>query len=446
MLKRLIQVALLTGAAHVFTLFSLKYLSLHTTPYHLKLTGEVDSLGNFILSIIALGLLMDAVRNIAVSDNWKEHFVEAQQARFAASLILVPLGFIGFLNPGYTIFFFAPVFALNGDYALYGRSYPVMASVLAFFKVFLPGVVLLVVSVLAPSLLIPFFILSLVVSQALSGYYVAKWLDVPLFVSPSIGSLSRYLHSMRLGVVSLSFYFLGLGVISLAAYLYPDGEVAKAYLGIKLYIVFKGVIRIINQSFVKEMASEAVCLRVDQLAFVAGLLFVIGGIIFPQSFAQLFLGDTYSSDTASLTLLVIAGLFCAGFTSLTTRATLEKRDRVYARWASIAMGSTIAAVVGLSFLMPTVNGIYWSVLIGEIIFAIGLIVVFNNAKMLLDRVKGMLQLVALLLLPIIIRVGFGDTFISLACSAALCGIFFLLVQRKSIGIPVTAVNSIKNSQ
>lgn len=439
MLKRLLQVALLTGAAHLFTLFSLKYVSVHITPARLKSTGEVDSLSNFIISIIALGLLMDAVRNIAISENWKEHFVQSQQARFTASLFLVPLGIMGLLNESYYIFLFAPFFALNGDYALYGRSYPVTASLLAFIKVLLPGITLLVASFYAPSFLIPLFILSLVVAQALSGYYVTRWLKVPLYVRPSLKSLFSYLHSLKLGLVSLSFYFIGLGVIGVATYFYPDKEVARAYLGIKLYTIFKGVIRIINQSFVKEMMNESICLRVDQLAFVAGLLFTVGGVLYPYSFTQLFLGETYVSETSSLLVLVLAGLVSAGFTSFTTKAILEKKDTVYAKWAAVAMVSTIIAAVALSFILPTLSGIYWSVLVGEVVFAFGLIRVINSSQLVVDRLKGMLQLAPLLLIPILIRLTIGDNYVALLSSCAVFGGAFLLVQRKTTAFAGAAI-------
>jgi hypothetical protein len=441
MLKRLIQVAFLTGAAHIFTLFSLKYISIHTTAINLKAVGEIDSLSNFIITIIALGLLMATVRDIAISENWKLEFESAQRARVTLSLFLVPFGFFSFYESNYFIFFFAPVFALNGDYALYGRSFPVTASALAFFRVLLPGMTLIFASFYYPNNIIPCFITSIIFSHILTGYLVVKMLKLPYFLLPHYKALTKYLQTFRLGLVSLSFYFLGLGLIWVAAFFYTDVVVAKAYLGIKLYVIFKGVLRIINQSFVKEISRDDVSLKVDQLAFIASNSFLVGAIIFPNSFTMLFLGTQFIRETESLILLVASGLICASFTSFTTKAMLEKKDRVYSKWATISIICSIILLILLSMAVQSINSIFSSLLIGELIFAIGLILIIDKYEIVKTRVKSMMVFSLYLIIPVLIRLVLGDTFFSLFTGFAAYGSILLLTQYKKFGLNLNVANA-----
>jgi hypothetical protein len=430
MLKRLIQVAFLTGAAHVFTVFSLKFISLQINPSELKSVGEIDSISNFIIVLVALGLLMATVRDIALLPDWKTEFKHAQKARITLSLCIMPLGLLYFFEKSYLVFFAAPFFALNGDYALYGRSLPVTASVLAFIKVFLPGLALIVTSIFYPQYLISAFVAAIIFCQIFTGYFVSRKLNVPYIIFPDKKALPKYIRSINLGIVSLAFYFLGLGLIWVATFIYEDVVVARAYLGIKIYIIFKGVLRMINQSFIREMIDDNVGLKVDQLAFIGATVFVIAGIIFPLSFTSIFLGHQFIPEVESLTLLVISGICCACFTSFTTKAMLEKKDSIYSMWSLISIVAAVLASIILSFFMNMVRGIYLSLLIGEFVFLVGLLKTINNYELVRKRVTSMIEFIPYLLIPVLIRFIFGDTVKAFVCSICIYGFILCVSQYK----------------
>src|SRR2546430_9492069 len=99
MIKRLIKIALLTGAAHVFTIITLKLLSQRISATEISLVGELDSLFQLIINIIGFGLQLSAVRNIVSSLDWKETYNQTQGARITLGLLLMPLAVLRLIHP-----------------------------------------------------------------------------------------------------------------------------------------------------------------------------------------------------------------------------------------------------------------------------------------------------------------------------------------------------------
>jgi len=441
MLNRLIKVAVLTGTAHLFTLYSLKFVSSILLAYQLEFIGEVDSITNLIISVIGLGLLMSTVRDIAVSNNWKLDFLKAQQSRFTLSLFLCPVGFLGIYDSIYFIFFFSPIFALNGDYAFYGRSQPVFAAFLALLKVLLPGFALIVSAIYYPKHVFLVFGFSIIISHLICSIITIRKLRTSFFTKPSISSLRSYQKNLQLGIVTLSFYFLGLGLVLISSFFYDTVVIAKAYLIIKIYTVFKGVLRMINQSFIKEMTDDESCFKVDQLAFLSASLFAISLFLFPQTFKYLLLEDTYFENISSLIYIVLASLVCARFTSYTTKAILEKRDKEYAKWACYSIVITILTAFICSRISQSTNGLFISLLIGELTFAIGLIVIINKPLGVILRLRGSLMFIPYLLLPLSFRFIFGDQLMTLIAGLGTFA-FLYLFNRKADFLPkVTTDNA-----
>src|ERR1044071_2164739 len=173
MIKRLLLIGAFTGAAHITTLVILKKLTGLVPLEEIKTIGEIDSLINFILNILASGLLMTSVRELAISEKWQRFLIDSQQARFSLGILLLPFGLLSLIDPSYILFAFAPVFALHADYALYGRGQPVTAAILAFFRVFLPFIGLLISSIYWPNNLITIFIASSIILYFFSGIVVS---------------------------------------------------------------------------------------------------------------------------------------------------------------------------------------------------------------------------------------------------------------------------------
>jgi len=434
MVKRLASIALLTGAAHVFTLITLKFLSQKISTDKISIIGELDSLFQFIINILAFGLQLSAVRNIAIADNWKSTYNQVQVARITLACLLVPFGILGLFNPSYQYLVLGPLFALSGDYALYGRGKPVVASVLAFFRVFIPSLVLIIFSELYKGFIISAYISATILIYGITSVFVAKKLETRYWYWPSLKNLQLYLQSFGLGIATMAYYTLGLGILIIAAYFYNTNVIAISYLGIKLYVIFKGVIRIINQAFVKEMNNDGIGIKVDQLAGFLGIGYAGIILIFPDSFIKTFFDESYISYKDFLTVTGIAGLVSSAFTSLTTRSLLKQKDKLYAVYSIISASVCILSVIIFSYFISSPFAIAMSLLIGEVLMTLGLIII-NKGITIIGRLRFLLQAAALLLLPISMRALMGDSYLAMITGMLLYAGVGVAIYYKKINFP-----------
>ena len=408
MIKKLIKIALLTGAAHVFTIITLKYLSQHIDSENIGRIGEIDSLFQFIINLVALGMQLSAVRYIAINENLKPLYKDAQRARLTFSLFLVILSSLFFLKPIYILFLTAPFFALSGDYALYGLGKPVTGALLAFFWVFIPAITIIVLNVLFNGYVISGYIISTILIFLFTGLILAKWIDAPYFYTPSIKSLKLYIQSINLGIVILNSYIVGLGLIFIAPIFYDQRIIAIAYFGLKVYMIFKGVLRIINQAFIKEMLSDEICLKVDQIAGLAGLGFAFPLILFPKSFIILFFSDQYQQYYSFIVVVGISGFIAAIFVSLLTRSTLKHKDALYAKYSTIASLACLIIEILFSRFYQNPVSIAIALLTGELLLTFGLVWI-NRDIDIKSRINFYVKCLLTVLGPILTRIYLGDS-------------------------------------
>lgn len=396
----------------------------------LKSLGEIDSLINLLINLIALGLMMSSVRDIAISEDWRQELRQVQSARLTMGLCLIPFALWGFYNTDYWIFLFAPVFALNADYALYGRSYPVTAAMIAFVRVFVPSAALLIVIQLNPAWAVKTFFFTNVLIYCITGIIISYILKQPYWQPPAWKNMRLYWRSLNLGIVTLSYYFIGLGLISIAVYFYNDSVIATAYIGCKLYLIFKGVLRIINQSFIKEMTDSQIQLRVDQLAGFAGFVFVAAICFFPNAFINLLLNKAMPFNKNILLILAVAGLITALFVSYINKVILEKKDKGYFIISIIASSAAISFCILFSYYSQSVIGIFGAILIGELINVLGLLKICGNRKELQLRIAVFGRYVLFLLIPLLAKVLLGDSFIALLAGIGSMSSVFLITYYK----------------
>src|SRR5687767_4578009 len=101
MILRIATIYILTGTGHFFTVFSLKYLFANSSANQFSKIGELDAGFQLMFSLIALGLQTDAIRTIAVSENWKNEYEKSHQARITLSFFLCLLGLLSFYDKNY---------------------------------------------------------------------------------------------------------------------------------------------------------------------------------------------------------------------------------------------------------------------------------------------------------------------------------------------------------
>ncbi|SMG43637.1 lipopolysaccharide biosynthesis protein [Arenibacter troitsensis] len=427
MIKRLLIIASLTGLGHLTTLLSLKYIAKYIQNDTIALIGEIDSLTLLIVAIIAFGLQLSSTRDIALLENWKTELIEAQSARVTLSMLLIVVGLSGFIYTKNYVCFFAPIIALNADYALYGRGMPIMGAFVSLIRVLIPSIVLVIASVYFSNYIVFLFVTSIVFSYFITGLLVSITLKVNYFVRPKFKSLKKYLGNIDIGIASFSMFFIGIGIINVVSYFNDDEAIAIAYIALKFYMIFKGVRRIIVQTFFKELMEDSVSLKVDSFAMVAGLVFFSTLLFYPNAIISLLFSERYSSYTTTFIILGLAGFLSSFTTSSGTRLLLQKKDKAYS-WNLIiaALLTVISGILFSVFMKHNPAYISISVLIGEITLSILNIKSLNEKNFITDRMKHTFPLGLLTIIFIGSKYLFGPQLYSYFFALSVYGISVLI--------------------
>jgi len=408
MLKRILVIALLTGAGQVFVIFALKYISQNSSPEQLKAIGQIDSLIVFIMNVIALGLQPATMRDLALTENWKQDYIDTQSARLTLSFLLACFALLAFVNLYYLIFLIAPLIALSGDYALYGRGYPVKGAIIALLRAIIPFTILIVFTKIDSSKLGWIYMLSMILIYIITNSIISIFLKTPNFVWPQLKNLNLYLQSLPLGAVALSIYILGLGLALVTSYFYSAPVVAVTYIGLKLYVIFKGVLRVLHQAFVKDMTDDKISLKIDQLSSLVGLSLAVYIIIFPTTFISLFFGKQYIPEATFFILVGISAFIYSLFASITTTSLLERKDVRYSIIYTIASLVAVIMTIFFSIKYDTPVVISISLLAGECVFTILAFIFLSSKKLIQDRLLFYSTNFLFILIPLGFRLFFSD--------------------------------------
>jgi hypothetical protein len=228
--------------------------------------------------------------------------------------------------------------------------------------------------------------------------------------------------------------FLGLGVIVVGGFFFDEKIIAVAYIAAKVYIIYKGVLRILNQAFFNDLKDISMCDKVDYLATLAGIILLIATTIFPNGFQQFFINEKLSPNPYWGILVGITGFIISPFTSFTSKAMLEKKDKAYAFITVLALCTSLTACVLFYFLKSDEAGLLISMGIGELICVIGLLRISGNIDFLKKRFFFILKNSPIALIPFIIRYLAGDTRITMIVSLIVFGALALLLNRNAFKI------------
>jgi O-antigen/teichoic acid export membrane protein len=299
-------------------------------------------------------------------------------------------------------------------------------SMIAFIRLAIPFAALLLAAVYFPENLGWIYVITLTVIYLLTNIYIVSFLKTGYRTRFSLKSLHLYIISLPLGIVILALYFLGLGLILIAPYFFNTEIVATAFIGLKFYVIFKGAQRIIHQAFLKEMMRYEVCFKVDQICGLMGLTFMCFVICFPMTFIGLFFGEKYIPDKIYFILLAIAGLVNSMFSSLVTKAMLEKRDKPYSIMVSFAALLAILLCIIFSTFWHDAAAIGSSLLIGETVLVVSTLWILPRPGLLRERILFLVKNLPLVLIPLAIRYimddGMNPLIISAAVFATLLGL------------------------
>lgn len=350
--------------------------------------GEIDTLSLLIVAMIAFGLQLSTTREVAISENWKQELEEAQSARLTLSLILTLFGITGYFYSKNYLFFISPIIALNADYALYGSGKAVMGSFVSLLRVLIPSLTLIICSIYFINDILLLFAFSISIAYLIAGIVVSKSLNTPFFVKPRLRNLTKYLSSLNIGIASISFFFVGIGILNALSYFYDDETIAVAYIALKLYMIYKGVKRMIVQSFFRELKDKNATLKIDFFCIVAGIVFLFSLLFFPKTVITLLSDSKYLEYTLTFLILGIAG-FVSSFTSSTgTLLLLNRQDKQYSViLVAAALVSILSGLFFWFFIGSQPYLIALSVLLGEITISIFNVVALKERNFILSRIK-----------------------------------------------------------
>ncbi|MCB0462026.1 MAG: hypothetical protein R2816_01325 [Flavobacteriaceae bacterium] len=435
MIKRLTIIAIITGIGHLTTLLSLKYISIYIDNNTIALIGELDSLSLLIVSIVAFGLQLSATREIAIADDWQKEYLITQSARFTLSIGLFLLGFTGFYFSKNYLFFMAPIIALNADYALYGRGKPITGAFVALIRILIPSIALVIGSLFFKDYIVVIFSLSLILGYFLAGIIVSRSLAISYFVKPQIKSLYKYLESVNIGIASFALFFIGIGIINIMSYFYNNETIAVIYIALKLYMIFKGVRRIIVQSFFKELQDIQTTLKVDYFAIIAGTLFLFTIIFYPNVLIQLLVDEKFTYYFTTFLILGVAGFVSSFSTSSGTRLLLKKEDSKYSfNLICASLISIVSGAVLWLFFGDYPYLIAVSVLFGEIAVSVLNIISLKESRYILNRLQIAYPVFIFILAMYPINYLIGQTIFSMIISLLIFGILTFIYTNKRFKI------------
>ena len=444
MIKRLLLIAVILGLGQIFTIISLKDISQFLSAEAFSIFGQTESNFQFLIILIAAGILSDAIRRIAQTKEWKQEYVKYQSARFFCGLLILPLALLFFVNKSFLIFLIAPIIGLSGEYVFYGTGKPVLGALVALIRIIIPYGISIYVARLLPHYYLEAFLLALFITYSLTGLVIAKLLNTPYFIKPSAKAFRLYFTTLHLGLVNILLYVQGLGMMLLIPLLFSDNfqVISIAFIGLKFYAIFKSIIRIIHQALVREMIKLEECLIVDKLSMLLGFTFFAAVLLFPNSTITLLFGAKFIDSVLFFQMVAVSCLVSAFCFSLATNALLLHYEKKLLIACAASAIVCISALILFSQLFTEIYAVGLALLAGEVSLAIGLLFIYYQHKIFAQRVFFLIQNSLALLVPLVLKISiFSDSlpglFISILCYSL---ILFLLNLKEFNSVKLTKLD------
>lgn len=371
MIKRIFIVVLLTGLSQVISLFSVGFLKSldQSLVYDI---GNYESLIVVFTAIISLGLQLVTVRDIALSDKWRQILTNTQRDRFSLSLIIFVSVllfdlFVRTLEFESMLFYVViPLIALNADYSFYGKGEPEKGALLSFLRVTILSLFIILSVIFENTYIKISFIITILLTYFLVGILSSYFNKQHYLVKPSICFYKSYFKSLKVGVASSALVFFGLGIVSYASFFYTEQAIANAYLVLKIYVFYVGIKRLMVQILFKELKDDKLVKIVDQIGIIIGITVIIILFYYPE-FAISFFTKDYQKSINSIMYLLPAIFFTSVSFAGPLELLLKNKDKFYSY--GFIFGALAVLVLVFIFSFADNNNeayIYLSISIGEL--------------------------------------------------------------------------------
>lgn len=372
MIKKIFVVAFLTGFSQLISLISVSFLKSldQSLVYDI---GNYESLIVIFTAIIALGLQLVTVRDIALSDKWKQILMKSQKDRLSLSFIIL-LGVLAFdfffkSIDSETLLFYVviPLIALNADYSFYGKGEPERGAFLSFLRVGFVSVFIIFSVIFENPYIKITYVITVLITYFVVGMLSSYFNNQSYLVAPSRDFYKSYLSSLNVGLASFALVFFGLGIVSFASYFYTEAVVANTYLLLKIYVFYVGIKRLLVQILFKELKDDNLVLLVDKIGIIIAITVILVLVYYPEFSIKFFTKD-YENSTHNL-LYLLPAIF---FTSLSYAGSLDlllkNKDKTYSLGFILGACIVLALVFVFSFVDASREAfIYMAISIGELI-------------------------------------------------------------------------------
>ena len=433
MIKRVFWVSFYTGASQLLALYTLSYVLRNYGEEVSGRIGIIDSLVLIISGVISFGTQLAVNRNVATKRSWRSNYYLGQSARFSMSLVVIIYAIVSAmyqLDLTKLIFLAAPLIAFNGDYSLYGTGQPIKAAQISFFRIAIPNLSILITAYFFSQYLIHAYLIFVGVGIFNSGI-IASRINKVQYLFPFNRKFTKfYLKYYKVGIFQLSYAILITGILAISKFFYTIETIGLVYGVLKYFEVFKGLLRILKQAFFRDLASDAVGIRVDKFGILMGSFVVIPAFLYTKETLQLIYADTYMGKELLLILFGIAMILASLQPSLDMRALLKRLDNTNLFAYLLAL---IIAVTIISYASNTPYGLYGipiGIIAGEIILLVVLSLRIEGLSFYIKRFQFILKLLPLLSMVILIRFLFEPSIIMLVISSAIYSLSVLFAFRK----------------
>lgn len=416
MIRRVFWVALFTGLSHLVSLVTVSFVITNLGEETSGYLGVIDSTIMVVASIISFGIQLAVNRNVATKFSWKSNYSLAQASRLMLGLILGLGGLIGywwFKDIAILVYCMSPLIALNGDYALYGNGKPIAAASLSFLRVALPNLGILALAYLYEiDIVIPYVYL-LALGIFLAGVLASRFNQVDYLVVPRKNFVKFYFKYLKVGLYQVVSVLLLAGVLTIGNIFYEIAVIGLVNGLLRILIIYKGGLRIIVQSFFKEIASPGTAAKIDKASILAWGAIAIPVIIFHETTLEILFDDTYDSFKMLMPVFGIIMLLGALRNAAEADALIRRKDNLNLFAFLTAFLVELVIIIAFSYSDAVIWGIPLGILAGEIVLVLYLGIGLGAREFLGNRLLFLLKILPVLILIFLIKLFVVDGLIGI---------------------------------
>ncbi len=278
-INKLIFVIFLTGLGQL-SIFMFSVVSVNNLDsVLLKNIGLVDNTYLIINSVITIGITQYYAKDIANESTWLESYNKSLSFRLVLSVLVFIVGLVHLLLVGNAVQFillFAPIIAINGDYALYMRGKTIQAAFSSFIRNTFPYIILSVLIALGIVMNVIGYVLIVGVFLVVATVIVNNYLTFDFIKNFSFRiEWDRIGKIIQVGIGTSVFNVLKNFIFIICAAYWSGVGLATIYAFLKLYLMFFGVKRMVIQTFIKEIISDPIMsIKINYLIGIGGFSLV----------------------------------------------------------------------------------------------------------------------------------------------------------------------------